>query len=200
MFFSSCQSEDLVDANPLEEKNYQEYCVTFENVDFDKLKSTSDPIPVKVQSELISSNMPTLRSGDIIETYGTIQKLEAVQTIWRPDRGDKLVPVVFTGDSFAEATISIPYKISVTVTLPNPDMMVRGFTGEWSGYSYANLRNTQERYQGMAANGDDFTFTTYVWNIVSDISGRDYGYTGGNKCYVPFKDETKARIYYRIYQ
>ena len=72
---------------------------------------------------------------------------------------------------------------------------MRGYEGEWTGWSGANLSNTQEREQLIRGTVDQPEFYTFVWKIISDISGKNYGYTN---CYVPFADETKARIYVRL--
>ena len=67
----------------------------------------------------------------------------------------------------------------------------------WCGYLALGIAS---KLPLPSLNGESSTkpeFFTYVWRIVSDINGRNFGYT---RCYVPFDDETKARIYVRIYE
>lgn len=195
--FTACNetTDEIIKETP-SDLNYQEYCVSFENFNFDALKSESDTLRMEVTPTLIGG-VKSMLKADLIETVGTITKNSGIKTVWQPDTGEQLVPNVFTGTNFSQMTISDCYKVSVTVTLPNPNMMVRGFEGEWTGYSGSNLSNDQLRHQYMIASGNDFTFNTFVWHIITDINGRNYGLT---KCYVPFYNQNKAKIYYRIYQ
>lgn len=165
--------------------------------EIEKRLSESDSITVPMVAEYISGTMPQTK-GELIPYQGTITEEKGIKTLWKYNVGENLVPRVFCGSNImTDMTISNRWKISLTIDLTNEDYAVRGFEGEWTGWSGANLTNTQERTQLNGGTATSPEFYTYVWKIISDISGRNYGYTN---CYVPFADEKKARIYVRIYQ
>lgn len=178
------------------EGNYREYCVSFDNIDFSALELNSDSLVIPVTCTQIGGQGVITKASGLIEKEGTITEEKGVKTIWRPNTGERLVPNVFTGSDFTRMTVSDSYKISFTINITDPNVMVRGFEGEYSGYSNANLHNDQLRHQYMTSNGNSFTFYTFAWHILSDINGKNYGLTN---CYIPCAKES-IRLYYRIYE
>lgn len=196
---SSCTSEEDIISNPEEKQLYADYSFTIDTPieELEKQLDEKDSITVSMTPEYISGTMPQTKAGPLIPYQGTITKLANQKTVWKYGVGENKVPSVFCGTSFNQMTISELWKISLTIDLTDESYAVRGFEGEWTGWSAANLSNTQTRYQGNGGTSTKPEFFTFVWRIVSDINGRNFGYT---RCYVPFDDQTKARIYVRIYE
>lgn len=198
MILVSCSSDgDIISSDNVKgEELYADYSISFENYDFDELLKDRDSITVPVFAEYISGTLPQTK-GVIIPTKGTVERLGNVKTLWKYGVGENKVPMLFCGNNFSQMTISELWKISVTIDLTNENYAVRGFVGEWSGWNGTYLSNPQTRFQGASGTSESPVYYTYVYRVISDINGRTYGI---KDCYVPFKDENNARIYYRIYE
>lgn len=199
LVLSSCTSEDLLDSNQSEKQLYADYSFTIDASmeDLEKQLNEKDSITVSMTPEYISGTIPQTKASQLNTYEGTIVKQANQKTIWKYGVGENKVPSVFCGTTYSEMTISELWKISLTMDLTDKDCAVRGFEGEWSGWSGANINNSQTRFQGVGGTSNKPEFFTFVWRIVGDINGRNFGYT---RCYVPFDDQTKARIYVRIYE
>lgn len=193
----SCSSDsDIIPRDNIEEELYADYSFSFDCNDFEQLLKDDDSAIVPVVAEYISGTIPKTKAGEIIPYQGTVTKLENQKTVWKYGVGENLVPYVFCGTSYSDMTISEIWRLSLTIDLTNENYAVRGFVGEWSGWEGSNRNNPQTRYQGNGGTADKPMFTTYIWRVVCDLMGKDYGY---KRCYVPFDDQNKARIYVRIY-
>ena len=193
--FVSCSSEnDYVLDN--QEMRYAEYAFVI-NESFDEISDKlehNDTVSVTMTPEYIGGTMPNTKAGDIIPYQGTITKMNNIQTVWDYGVGENKVPEVFCG----RMTISEWWKISLTVDLVDDSYAVRGFEGEWTGWNGRNMGNPQTREQlTKSIDSNTMEFFTFVWRVVSDLSGSNYGYT---RCYLPFDDQNKARIYVKIYE
>lgn len=197
---SSCSSEDdIISSNMEENKLYADYAFTINTPmeELEKQLEKSDSISVCMTPEYLSGTIPQTKAGPLVPYQGTITKLDNQKTLWKFGVGENKVPMVFCGTNFSQMTISEVWEISLTIDLTDESYAVRGFTGEWSGWNTRLVNNPQEKFQGNAGTSTQPKFTTYIYRIIGDLSGNNYGYT---RCYVPFDDEKKARIYIRVYE
>lgn len=200
LVFSACTNESLPDYNAVSEKRQPlEFSVEIgENVDLASI-GEGDTLHFTPIVTCLSKDIPQTKAGDMIEVKGSSITRTTTKTYWKYGVGEDKVPLVFTTDATPYPTVSYCYTVSIVLDMSDPNIMYRGFTGEWSGYSGATQNNTQERYQAQKVdpNTNTITFSTFIWDIKSDSSGKNYGYT---ECYVPFKGPEQARLYYRVYQ
>lgn len=196
---ASCQNEDdiiIQDGN--EKELYADYAFSLgvSTDEIEKQLQELDSMVIPIVAEYVSGTLPQTRAGEIIPYQGTITKKDNVKTVWKYGVGENLVPSVFCGNVWTDATISEIWEVALTIDLTNEDYAVRGFSGELSGWDGILFKNSQEKWQGQRGEENNVTFYTYIYKIVSDLSGRNYGYTD---LYVPMKTE-QARIYVRIYE
>lgn len=187
---SSCSSNDDKLDNQELYADY-EFIINEPMSELEKRLEKEDSITVSFTPVYISGTMPQTKSG-MIAYEGTITKLANQTTRWKYGVGENKVPVVFCGNY----TISEVWRVSLIMNLGSEDIGYRGSTGEWSGWTGRNTDNTQLKYQGLAGTNSSPEFFTFIWRVVSDMSGKNYGYT---RCYVPFDDQTKARLYVRLF-
>ena len=165
--------------------------------EIEKEMSESDTCQVTMFAKRLSGTLPQTR-GEIIPYQGKITYMGKIKTLWKYGVGENLVPQVFCGTNvMSDLTISELWKISVSVDLTNENYAVRGFVGEKSGWNAKNINNPQTRDQLPGGTVDKPEFYTYVWKIISDINGKNYGYSN---CYRPLASPNDARIYIRIYE
>lgn len=190
------KDNDILDATDKQYVDYELSIVT-PIQEIEKKMSESDTCQVMMFAKRLSGTLPQTR-GEIIPYQGKITNMGNKKTLWKYGVGENLVPQVFCGTNImTDLTISELWKISVTVDLTNENYAVRGFIGEKSGWSDKNINNPQTRAQLPGGTVDNPEFHTYVWKIISDINGKNYGYTN---CYKPLASPNDARIYIRIYE
>lgn len=154
-----------------------------------------ESIEVPIQPTVAGNNRPLSRSSVITPVQGTITNLGNQKTLWKYGVGENLVPRSLCGSTFNEMTISTVYKISVRYDLTD-DFMVKGYTGDYSGWNGKYLYNPQTKYQGTNGDNTYVEFYTYVYDIISTLQG--YTPPGGH-LWVPVK-ESEAKIYVKIFE
>lgn len=162
-----------------------------ELAELDSLESVEIPI----RSTIIGNKRRLSRSSVITPVQGTVKNLGNQKTLWKYGVGENLVPRYLCGATFNEMTVSTLYRISVRYDLTD-DFMVKGFTGDYSGWNGTYIYNPQTKYQGTYGDNTYIEFYTFVYDIISTVQG--YTPPGGH-LWVPFK-ESEAKIYVKIFE
>ncbi|MDE6792178.1 MAG: hypothetical protein K2J48_03750 [Muribaculaceae bacterium] len=192
----SCASNDdepakeLNDEGTVVELSFDLESVKDQLIQLDSLESIIVPVTTTIVE---GKNEVLTKSDDILPAKGTITNLGNKKTLWKYGVGENLVPKYLCGTNLGQATISTMYKISVRYDLNN-DYMIKGFTGEKSGWNGVLLNNSQEKYQGNTGNTDYIEYYTFVYDIISTLDG--YTPPGGHY-WVPV-EQNEARIYAKI--
>lgn len=195
--YSCSSSEDEPMAPKVEENTtLVEYSFDLANMQKELAELDSlESIEITMCPTVAGGDRPATRSSVITPVQGTITNLGNQKTLWKYGVGENLVPRYLCGGTFNEMTISTVYKIAVRYDLTD-DFMVKGYTGEKSGWSGKYLNNPQTKYQGTSGDDTYIEFYTFVYDIISTVQG--YTPPGGH-LWVPFK-ESEARIYVKIYE
>lgn len=201
ILFAACSSDEEVNTKYNNTEKYAEYAFSFNVSDAYKLKE-GDSIQVNLIPEYISGNISkedaynrlykAKTRSSIIPIVGTITDLGNKKVNFKSNSGENLVPSYFTGSR--QLTICRVWKISVKIDLPDESVSVRGFKGEFTGWKLQYSGNTQERAQIIGGTDSNPEFSTYVYKLISDISGVNLG----RDLYLPVKPE-EARIYVKYY-
>lgn len=157
----------------------------------EKLATLDSMQTLEVPMNVISSKKTR---GVITPVIGTITNLGNKKTLWVYGLGDNLVPRYYCGTDMRDMTISTCYKVSVRYDL-NDDYVVKGYTGEKSGWEAVYVKNKQEKWQGQKGDTSYQEFYTYAFNIKAKASGVNTG----KDCWVPCQVDS-IRIYVRIMQ
>lgn len=202
MLFVACTSDEDVNQKACNNnKKYVEYALSFNTLDISKLK-VGDSVQVTLTPEFVSGNVSIEEAynklykaktkAPIIPMVGTVTDLGNKKVNFKSNSGENLVPSYFTGPR--QLTICRVWKISMKIDLPDESVSVRGFKGEFTGWKLQYSGNTQERAQTIGGTDYSPEFSTYVYKLISDISGVNLG----RDLYLPVKPE-EARIYVKYY-
>lgn len=193
----SCSSENehIDEVMNKHGNEFADYAISFDLHNIKNKLKVGDSIQVSVTPKLIGGTkiigdtQSLTRVSPPTPMVGTITDLGTKVVTFKRNSGDNLVPIYFTRQN----SLCHVWKISLRIEYPDDDTAIRGFKGEFTGWSGRFIGNTQERFQGTNGDSDSVEFYTYVYQLVSDI----FGVNTGDNLFLPVRPE-EVRIYVRF--